>query len=577
MKFASFQIQIGAIVGLPLTQKQSVFHSSLIEILNGEKSDLVTSQGIPISQSEAVHSPGVLKKRIVDFLKKTTPSGSSSFSCILDLCSTPYFIIRDPLLLEMINGISESIEIGICSDFIILLPEMPGEDGAFRYSIKNLNERHPDKIFEIRIISNDGTQISYKSQNNNSDSKITNYLNIREATYDDVQSRIEKKCVKRLGHFTGNSATDAKLRCRHFSYFLYNCDNEMQISFKKWWETIGFSAKAILYDLKNNQQMREVVLAHAGRLDIKAERIFDVISDDSLSSKIKEISPVVLVLDAIESGITLQRYIDDLASLGINTIGNVFVTVNKHGERLSEPKLKIHGLIKRPGEPSDKLCEQCRLQLPKTNEATESFMRIRSYDMHYMIGKCGWESEPLTEVPGNQNSQFKTIPNFTLMLKEYGDWIGYKLYSAIINRGVHESWFIIHPAEADSSSLAQRLYDCAEHELSIISIPKDKIEAAKANGKSWHKILSENSKDHWVDQLNSMRSANASAVILDIFNGSGETCKSLIKLLKDCNLQSLIYCCLVDFNPNKENQAIDDVQKIALYEWHHPRLPQVVK
>ncbi len=580
MKLASFQIQIGAVIGLPVTEKQITFHNLLSEIILGNKYNLAASLSIPVSYFEVWNNPIVLKTQIIKNLnniKNTThPVGDPINLVIFDLCSSPHFPLRDSLLLEILNGIIESIEAGICSDFTILLPKMTGEKGVFRFSLNNLKTRFPKNNYTVRLISNDGDLISYKFPYLYSEDTIPNYPEIREAAHDDVHSRIEKKCVKRLGHFTRNNRFDGNHSCRHFSYFLYNCNSEMAFLFRNWWETISCTAKVILYDLKNNDQMREVVLAHAEKLHLKAERIVDVINDTSLALEIKKLCPVVLVLDAIESGTTLQRYIHELEELNINSLENVFVTVDKYMGNLSESKLKFQGLIKRPNEPPEKHCEQCRLELPKTNESVEPHMRIRTYDMHYMINKAGWESEPLVEVPGSHSLQFKNIPNFSKMLEHFGDWIGFKFFSTILSQGVDDAWFVIHPAEGDSSILAQKLFDFSGNQLSIISVPREKIKVSQENGNSWQNVLGDSTNEPWVTQLNSMRGKKGNAVILDIFNGSDNTCKALIKLVRDYNLQPFVYCCLIDFNPDKEKQAIDEVKKIALYEWYRPRTQEMV-
>jgi hypothetical protein len=187
-----------------------------------------------------------------------------------------------------------------------------------------------------------------------------------------------------------------------------------------------------------------------------------------------------------------------------------------------------------------------------------------------MIADVGWTEEPKLEVPQTVGRQYQWLPNFTEMLKRYGDWIGYKLYWSLVEHGVPEAWFLIHPAEADSSSVCQRIYDSAEDDLSIVSVPRTRIESAQMANNSWNDILESSAGESWADQLRDLR--GTAGVVVDIFNGSGSTCKTLIELIKQTGNQPLAYACVVDFNPDWNMPAIDSIQKLALYEWPVPRV-----
>jgi len=93
----------------------------------------------------------------------------------------------------------------------------------------------------------------------------------------------------------------------------------------------------------------------------------------------------------------------------------------------------------RPREPGALTCPQCSLRLPFTGDGPERLSRMRSYDLHYMIADVGWTEEPKLEVPQTVGRQYQWLPNFTEMLKRYGDWIGYKLYWSLVEHGVPEA------------------------------------------------------------------------------------------------------------------------------------------
>jgi len=568
---ASFHIQIGAISGLDLTPKQVCFHELMAAKLK-QRPNSHSSYGVPVSHYEAVHEPRVLPRRIVEYLRTISTSipGSTDL-CLVDLCSTPYFLLRDPLLLELISGIAEACSSGLCNEFVLLLPKMPGSQGAFRSKLRHLDEITGNQPPVVHLISNDGSVYAYEPGKGEVHRNIgPDYETLRVAAYGDFQTRIERKSVRRLGHFATLHPRSGNLRCRHYSYFIHDCGTEMLQAFQQWWDMNDCAARAILYDLKCNDLMRDVVVAHADGLDIRAERIIDVFSSETLAGQIRPLGPVVVVLDAIESGETLRYYAEDLHSLGIEIADDVFVAVSKHGGHLPDPDVRIGALITRPREPGALTCPQCSLRLPFTGDGPERLSRMRSYDLHYMIADVGWTEEPKLEVPQTVGRQYQWLPNFTEMLKRYGDWIGYKLYWSLVEHGVPEAWFLIHPAEADSSSVCQRIYDSAEDDLSIVSVPRTRIESAQMANNSWNDILESSAGESWADQLRDLR--GTAGVVVDIFNGSGSTCKTLIELIKQTGNQPLAYACVVDFNPDWNMPAIDSIQKLALYEWPVPRV-----
>lgn len=576
-RFASIQIQIGAVALAPISQQQVDFHSAVaVKTLDNPAIERIGAHySIPVSNHDAVHDASALSDRLIKQITALTSSGDKESrivdSCILDLCTTPFFTLREPLLLALSIGIAELCKSGLCADFTILLPKMPGKDGAFHRTLRYFAELVPTNRYIIRLIANNGYGINYVTGENPLEtSQDTEYANLLTKTYGDYREVLRKRCVRRLGHFKTYNNRTGGFRCRHYSYLMHDCGNELSQCFREWWNSLQCDVQGILYDLGNNDLLREVVIAHANSVSIPSERIVDVVQSEQLTAIFRPLQSCVVILDAIDTGDTFEIYSKQLKDNGIQVLPHLFVGVNKHGDRLAALNVSVNGVIKKSSEATAESCPQCELHLPPTSEAAEELIKVRSFDLLEMVQASGWIKEPVREVPDNVGVQYQFLPNFAEILHHYGDWLAFKTYNALLDRGLPEAWFVIHPEEGDSSTFSQCLYDCVGDQLSIVRVPRKWIKKAQTHGNSWSAILQESSGEDWCQQLRELR--DASALVLDIFNASNSTCKSLVSLIQEeCHLQVLSYSCVIDFNPDKRIQAIGTVPKLSLYDWHAPR------
>jgi len=309
MRLASLLIQVGAAGDSPIAEKQIEFHTAVARILRGRVG--LTRVGFPssiaVNHHQAVYETNILPRHLLDRLECSRNTNSQPLDlCLLDFCTTPFFVLREPLLLSLATGIVESYEKDLCREFVLLLPKMPGKSCAFRRKLNHLKDLLPNKEYSARLISNDGLMVSYLSTGAEDGDVGTEYAVQMALAYGDCRTRIEKKCVRRLGHFRFFSSKDRTTKCRRFSYHLHDCGLELSQFFQQWWETSNCRAQAILYDLKNSDLLREVVIAHATRSDITAERIVDVLQKETLARAVQQAGPALLVLDAIDTGDTLR-------------------------------------------------------------------------------------------------------------------------------------------------------------------------------------------------------------------------------------------------------------------------------
>jgi hypothetical protein len=573
MEFWSFAVEVGAAGIRVVSPEQIAFHDTVARLL--AKTDDIVRCGatncLTISHQEAVHETTVLAERLLSALTGNG-GGPRTDLAILDFSGNPFFIIREPLLLILATGIADACASGICRNFAILLPKLPGSNGAFCRKLSHFAELVSLGDYEVRLVGAEGVSQIYARQGERSETLGSPYVAALRTLHGDDQVRLERKCVRRLGHFPAHRTDIRKSKCRHFSYYLHDCAGELTRFFRRWWDESGFGNNPILYDLRGNDLLREVVVAHGTRLDLKVDGVIDVLENADLAKAVASTGTAVLVLDVVDSGMTLRRYVQELSTRGVQVCSSVLTGVNKRStkdSRFENPQLLLHGLLARPTELVAPVCPQCSIGLPFTSDAGEELVRLRSYDVLFMISQTGWTSEPINEIPYDASHRYAVVPNFSAILDEFGDWIAFKLYNALRDRGLPDDWFVIHPEEGDSSALSRKLYDCVTEELPIVRVPRERIKQAQQVGDDWTTVVAESGGEAWIEQLKNMHPA--SALVIDIFNGSGMTSRTIFSLLRHFGLMPICYACVVDFSPTRESPVPADVPALALYEWDSPR------
>jgi hypothetical protein len=573
MKYASLDIRIGVSGVRQVSAKRAKFHDQVAGLLlkEGEVITRVGSQlTSPIDHKRYVHHSAYIKQVVADTLSVATDSEGPLNLCIIDFTSNAFVSVRDPLLFALADGIKESCENGLCTFFAILLSELPGPSSASFQLFDKMKELLQAE-FTVLFVPDSGDYYGFFSERREMPKFPEEYRNILRIMYGDPSSKLERKCIRRLGHFQSHDPKNGTSRCRIYSYYMLDCENELSSLFADWWREHGNECKSILFDLKNNISFRNVLKAFGSQHNILTERIVDVLQSVDLRKAVMQIGKSLLVLDAFETGSTLNHYILNLRAAGIEVSNEVVVCINKSGSKISRcGDSHVFGFVSRSGESEITPCLQCNLKLPFLPESHESFIRIRAFDMFHMISSSGWEQEPVEEAPENRDLRYDILPAFSKILEDFGDWIGLKIFSLLHDNPLPDDFFVIHPEEADSTALSNRLLSLFDRKLYIVKIPKYAIKEAQCNGNSWNQVVSKYQKSEWVERLSSV--GDAGAIILDIFKGSGSTLISLIPLLQHFGKAPFCYVCLVDFDPRQEQSGGIAIPKYSLYNWYNPRV-----
>ncbi len=525
-----------------------------------------------IDHRDYVHNSSVIKSVIIEALKSVVTDGVNVDSFIVDFTDNPFVMLREPLLLGLIGTIAESSDADLCSRFCVLIPELPGIFSASIQRLANLSSQPGGSNCDVWIISNSGRSYRYSDSRLKTDEYFGKYAEIISAFRDQPLDKLKKKCIRRLGHFRSFDSNDpSTARCRKYSYYLHACDRELRRLISDWWTLNALNSGAILYDAAASTELKNAIRAFSESKSIIAERITDAVTNVQLQKDIRKSGECTLILDVVDTGMTLDKHIQSLKALGIIISPKILVAISKNGARdFKYEHFDVHAFLSRRSGSEPFPCEQDKLELAPTPESYEPFEKIRTYDMLSMIEASGWEAEPTEEVPDNVGKGYPIVPKFSKLLSEFGDWIAFKAH--IMLKRIHPldsfDWFIVHVDDADSAAFADLLQNLLDYKVKVVKIPRDIIKKAQDRGNEWEEVLKGVGKEDWVGRFEA--TTGIKALILDIFNGSGNTMQSLAKLLEHLRIEPFAYISLVDFDPENKKPQIE-FPRYSLYDWYNPR------
>lgn len=568
MTYMSLDIRVGLVAIRAVSEQRVTFHGEVMKLLKPTEQvkRIGAVNSIPIEFKTSVHSPGTLEQRLL-----AEVNDRQFRYCIIDFSANVFALVRDALLYSLANAIDKLVRGKHCPHFYILIQSLPAETSLFVEELVHVADKHKTSMFGVSVIANNGDTLSIEApQNKPVKTHIDGYAQLIQAD-SNSQSRIDRKCVRVVGHFPRRALGGTVERCGKYSYQYVDCQQDILSLLTQWWEKYAKDERVFLYDLRASSEFRRAAQAFSVEHNIEGRRITEAIEDKELRERIKKIGRCVLIVDAVSSGNTFVNFADRLLKVGINIHTNALAGVVKGATSpitLAE-RHKIHGLVYRDKEPEPIECPHCTLGLKHDVDGVDLYRRIRTFDLLWMADEAGWGVEPPEEVPPD-GKQYPTLPNFGKMIDDWGDFIGYKAFQMLRSTHLAENVFVVHPDEADSSAFAARLIPLFGDQLCLIRVPRPAITMAQDSSNDWGKVIPSLEHERWVTLLRSIQ--NASGIILDIFNASGGTCNSLHALLKYFGLQACGYLCLVDFNPDGKGQHSPTIVKHSLYRWMSPRI-----
>jgi hypothetical protein len=572
MNFLAIDIKVGLVGAKAISVPRQEFHNEVAGMLFPRAKTnrrLGMDYSSPIDHFNYVHNPGCVKDIVQEAVNGILNSEPIIEACIVDFTDNPFVAVREPLLLTLFTSIMMLCKSAACKFFAVLLAELPGSESASAKYLEDFPKELVGQDYTVIVIANSGESVAKSSTGFALPDIQKKYAQAVTRLYGTPSARLERKCVRRLGHFLSYHPLEDKTVCRQYSYLLHDCSDELLELFEDWWREHSSEKCGILFDLKNNEPFRRAVQAFGHSHSVFTARVVDVLEKDDLEDKAKELDSCILVLDAIETGATLAAYADELQTKGIRVSPNVVVAINKTGGKRSRSgEFNVHGFLAQPRSITVTPCVQCKLGLPHTIESHESLAPIRSFDMLHMAHVSGYEPELMPEVPDGK-LRYPVLPAFLKILDQFGDWIAYKIDCLLRAVNCPEDLCIIHPDESQSTAMVDQIQKLLGHKYFVIKVPRKLIHEAQANGNSWQLVFAKHPEVNLIRDLES--ASKSTALILDIFRGSGSTSTSLEALLREFSIGIFAYLCLVDFNPREGNSTSSDLTRYSLYQWYNPR------
>lgn len=566
LDYVSIDIRLGLAGSRKISPQRIAFHEKTIKLVFGSRNNLTRSGAprvSPFNYKRINDEPGYIADIINLAVRDATHNDNASIDLLLvDLSSNPFDLLREPILIHLAEALDVVCSKRLCLNFILLLPELPGQQTASIQRLAATSNNNPDSVFIVIGIA--GGQYKLPTSFKLPPSFQRAFTKVVKEKMMNPASRFEDKIVRRLGHFRRSRHESG---CRLFSYMTDNCEDELLEMLKDWWVKKNMGCNVILYDTRNNPSLTTAVKAFCEYKGLKFYSITDVLTDAKIAAEVKSKQPCLIILDVIETGDTLLDHVVKLQSIGVITHTNVLAAISKAGykeTRIGDFKVSSFALRDRDAQSGS--CLQCQLRLPFTSDDEESFSAVRAFDMWFMATKVGWEGE--TDIPENVGLGYKAVPRFTDMLDEYGDWIAYKMERLYSQLNHPENIFVIHPDELGAAAVSDKLR-IRFNNLSIVKVPRPAIKLAQSMNNSWKDALTQLGKEEWVKQLESL--SQASALITDIFNASGSTFQSLLQLLRYFNISVFCYFPFVDRDCGPGSLDKYSVPKYSIYQWFGPR------
>jgi len=508
---------------------------------------------------DAAHIEEILETACLLF---TQCSETTKRVLLIDFTESPIDLVREPILLHLASKMEALFKEKTCSQGIVLLPFrlLPVNDSLLISRLNRIESEAPN--CSVVIVVADGTFQKLPRGDNGIFPSYGALMNRQQA---DPLDQLKRKLVRRIGRFRNSSQ---KGKTRVFSYLIDNCADELLTLLRQWWSNKEPECDALLYDTGNMPSMTEAVRAFGQEKGIRFFRIPTLKSDPQLIRKIPLPRRCLIVLDVVETGQTLLEHAHWLKSQKCSLNNDVLAVINRGGsleQHIGE--FTVRTFIRVDSDPDFPARIQDALGLPYSFHSSETFEPIRSFDMWFMAHEAGWEPEP--DVP-EDGYAYKVVPVFPRMLEMFGDWIAYKMHDALRRRGIPEDFFVIHPDESGAISVGDKLRTRLDPKLIIVRVPRRFIREAQKRGQNWQKVLSMiNQDEEWLYRLQSIQ--GASAIITDIFNGSGGTFTTLFELLRHFGIPCAGYFPFIDRDDFIQKDEKYPIQRFCLYSWFGPR------
>ncbi len=537
--------------------------------------------GSPITFSHRQHhrEQSEFFRKIIEEFNTSIENSNKVTVLIIDILSNTS-LFREPVMVDIYRALDKlATKNNSISYFVLLCPELPSNKStSSQYLYNSVVKKHNISVFLVSLAGE--IIFCHPSPSDEIFSKMSeapSVLSIIQDLIGTIEERAMRACIKRLGHFK----TSKKSGCRHFTYQFITGEEELIKIFSDRVHQLDFIPEVIVFESKKSEIFRHVVRTYAETHRLHCLRFDDVLRDNATQKQI-ESNKILFAVDAVQSGKTVQTYLDRMDEFLISRPTKVIAGITRNVSITNSfGDTTIHGLVQMEPETTTDQCPQCVLGLPHTPEEYEEALPIRAYDLLYMSNDAGWEEEPEDQRPPSEK-WYPYIPSFNKILEKYGDWLAYRSYRYITTTlNLRTEFTIVRPEQADVAQLSEKLRQISQGDISEISVPQKVIEQIKkTENYNWSPIIDNARRAQINNKIDSeylwffdleclLKSRDQAVIIIDIFSASDTTANCMKALLKQMGATTSAYFCLINFAPH--SSAFDTNTNSSLYDWYHPR------
>lgn len=558
-KIGLIPYDFGAAASSAITKGAMQFYQWIADTITGDKCEIFSKHSavsIAVNQTESLTIPGAaynkFLKRLESWAEVKIDVGIVDIDVLDSLIPGPTEFQIAQAIIYCLSGAKQA---NYPDSFIFLMRQLPPHtESIYRILEPFITEGN------VIVIDKSGKYIS----SNNIEFKLdkNQYKGKRSKARENPLEMLNKKMIRRPGHFMRRPENEENTSCIRFSYDGSECEDELANLIHSF--VINEYQKPpshILYYREFSSWLKQPVIASAKKVDAEFMHIRDFL-DVVESFDSNELIPPLLVFPLVDTGKTIERLLHKWEKACHGDLPSPKILIIMIGDRALE-KVVTQGeiVIETPtkqypasyfmevgrGAILQTNCPQCKLGIPYTDLKQEEFAEITTFDMWDLADTAGWIEED--NIPENRSGLAK-VPNIPQLVEKNGAWLAYKFRELIIKYYNIENFIakpilIVCPDEDGATALAK--YIQVIQGFTIVTIPKQVINKCCDENADFDMLVKDWGNEEWFRQLNSASNFQP-IMILEEFIVTGGTRTALYGLLTFLEKEVLCHFSLVDFS-----------------------------
>ncbi len=157
-RLLSLNIQLGVSGEIALSKERIAFHEKTVRMVYPDKR-ILNRVGLtnisPFDNKRERLETGYVSKLVTEAIRKSLPTAKSFDVLLIDFSNNE--LVRDPILMQLSDTLASLSGTGVCSNFILLLPELPPNESASSQQFQATSKKQPNS--RLVVIANNGDSL----------------------------------------------------------------------------------------------------------------------------------------------------------------------------------------------------------------------------------------------------------------------------------------------------------------------------------------------------------------------------------------------------------------------------------